>query len=44
MVFLVAVGLGAMIPAAPGSLGTYQFLAVASLAIFSVPNSTAFSL
>lgn len=37
-------GLGLMIPSAPGFVGTYQFLVVSALGLFSVNASAAFAL
>ena len=39
LILLVMLGLGVMIPAAPGYIGTIQFVCVYGLAIFSVPPS-----
>lgn len=41
---MVLVNLGIMIPSAPGYVGTFQFFAVAALAVFQVPRETALSL
>lgn len=41
---MVLVNLGIMIPSAPGYVGTFQFFAVAALAMFQVPRETALSL
>jgi uncharacterized protein (TIRG00374 family) len=38
---LVVVNLGIMLPAMPGYVGTFQFFAVASLAVWSVPKEQA---
>ena len=38
---LVAVNLGIMLPAAPGYVGTFQFFAVAALAVWGVPREPA---
>lgn len=40
---LVAMGIGVMIPSAPGYIGTIQFVCVAVLAAFSVPGDQALS-
>jgi uncharacterized protein (TIRG00374 family) len=38
---LVVVNLGIMLPAAPGYVGTFQFFAVAALAVWGVPREPA---
>ena len=41
---LVVVNLGIMIPSAPGYVGTFQFFALAALAVFGVPPAMALGL
>lgn len=43
LILLVMLGLGVMIPSAPGYIGTIQFVCVYGLAIFSIPKSQALS-
>src|SRR5215207_11573094 len=38
---LVVVNLGIMLPAAPGYVGTFQFFAVSSLAVWGIPREPA---
>ena len=43
VVVLASLGLGVILPSAPGFVGTVQFVCVASLALFAVPKSQALS-
>jgi hypothetical protein len=43
MVVSGILGLGLMIPAAPGYIGTYEFFSVAALSLFGVEKENAFA-